>query len=421
MKLGKNMDDIQKANRCMVLQLLLGTEKISRVDLARRTGLNKATITNVIQEFEQMGIVEDIGSVEASNGRKTAGITLNLSDVVTIVIRIERNAINFAICNVHGEISNFKQIKYTNDDTIDRVLEIMKSNTRELIDCCSDKKIMGISIAILGWLFRRNNKNIAKTDGFPELGKVDIKEEMEKSFPDYEVLIDHDANMSALAEWREYTKNSNITVGSMLNIVCGIGFGGGIVINGELFRGASGVAGEIGHMGINFNSRYQPRGTSPTYRGMFEDYASPRALRESVMERLMDFPNSILNENSTLQDIYDAYEKNDELAGWAVNQMARMFAYGLTGLIFILNPDVIVLGDEVIRSDRFLNQLKQHLKEFLPEMIYEVLDLRLSNFSGGGILRGSGLAMTKHYLSTYKMIDFLRGHYPIRQKDDETV
>lgn len=421
MKLGKNMDDIQKANRCMVLQLLLGNEKISRVDLARRTGLNKATITNVIKEFEQMGLIENIGSVEASNGRKTAGITLNLSDVVTIVIRIERNAINFAICNVHGEISNFRQVNYTNDNDINQILKIMKSNIQQLIDCCDGKKIMGISIAILGWLFRRNHHSIAKTDGFPELGKLDIKEEMEKSFPYYEVLIDHDANMSALAEWSEYTKNSNITNGSMLNIVCGIGFGGGIVINGELFRGACGVAGEIGHMGINFNSRFQSRDKSSTYRGMFEDYASPRALRETVLERLIDFPNSVLKEESTLQDIYDAYEKGDELATWAVNQMARMFAYGLTGLIFILNPDVIVLGDDVLHNDCFLEELRQHLKEFLPEMIYEVLDIRLSSFSGGGILRGSGLAMTKHYLSNYKMIDFIREHYPVPKEGTESI
>ena len=407
MKLGGNSEDMRKKNRCTVLEILLRTEKISRADLVRLTGLNKATITNIINDFSGIGIIKNIGSVVASNGRRTAGISLDMHNVVTLVIRINRYEISFAFCNVHGEVTGLRKANFANDDDIDTILEILRSNTQYLLDNRKEKKVMGISMAILGWLFSYDGHMIAKTDGFPELSKVDFREEMERMFPGYEVMLDHDANLSALAEWREYTRNAGTAGGTMLSIIGGIGFGAGIIIDGRLFHGSNGVAGEVGHMGINFNAmNYSPNSYSQ-YRGTFEEYASPRALQNNILDRLMDFPGSSLNEGSTLEDIYDAYERGDELATWAMNRTARLLAYGLTGLIFILNPDVIVLGDKIIHSERFLSKLKYHLREFLPEMLFERLDLRMSGFNESGILIGASAAMTKRYLETYRIIDFI--------------
>lgn len=411
MKLGGNSDDMRMKNRCAILEILLRTEKISRVDLSRMTGLNKATITNIINDFSQIGIINNIGAVVASNGRRTAGISLDMKDVVTIVIRINLHEISFAFCNVHGEITDLRKESYSDDDNIENILKILQFNTQYLIGHSQGKKILGISVASLGWLFHYDGRLIAKVDRFPELSKVDFREEIQKMFPDYKVLLDHDANLSALTEWKEYTKDSGKTEGTMLSIIGGIGFGGGIIINGELFHGSNGVAGEVGHLGINFNAVHYSSSSNNMYRGIFEEYASPRALLDAIRDRLMDFPESSLNDSSTLEDIYRAYEQGDELAVWAMNRTSRLFAYGLTGLVFILNPGVIVLGDKIIRSERFLSKLKLYLKELLPEVLYNTLDIRQSGFNEYGILIGASIAMTKYYLRTYKMIDFIDKNY----------
>lgn len=398
-------------NRCTILEILLRTEKISRADLVRLTGLNKATITNIINDFSQIGIINNIGAVVASNGRRTAGISLDMRDTVTLVIRINRYEISFAFCNVHGEITDLRKVDYSDDDNIEHILSMLQFNTQYLLDQSQGMKILGISIAILGWLFRYDGHLIAKVDCSPELGKADFREEIQKMFPSYKVLLDHDANLSALAEWKEYTKDSGNTQGTMLSIIGGIGFGGGIIINGELFHGNNGVAGEVGHMGINFNAVHYSSISNSKYRGLFEEYASPRALLDAVSDRLIDFPESQLNDSSTLEDIYKAYEKRDKLAVWAMNRVSRLLAYGLTGLVFVLNPGVIVLGDKIIRSERFLSKLKHFMKELLPEMLYNTLEIRQSSFNEYGILIGASVAMTKHYLSTYKMIDFIDKNY----------
>jgi predicted NBD/HSP70 family sugar kinase len=406
MKVG-NAHDMRRMNRCSVIEILLRNDSISRADIVRQTGLNKATITNIINDFSHIGIVEEAGTVIASNGRRTAGIRLSMRDYVTLVIRINRYDLSFAYCNIHGEISDLMKVDITNDDDIESILDKLEKYTRRLLDNQKGRKVLGISIGILGWLFCSDGRMIAMTDAFPELSKVDFREEMQKMFPGYIVMLDHDANLSALAEWDEYIRNCDNDTGTMLSIIGGIGFGAGIIIDGKLFHGANGIAGEIGHMGINFNSvNYSPNSTS-SFRGTFEEYASPRALQGLIQDRLMDFPDSCLSEKSTLYDIYQAYENKDELAVWAVNRVARLLAYGLTGLIFILNPDVIILGDKIIRSERFLQKLRSNLKDMLPSILYERLDLRLSKFDENSVLLGASIAMTKYYLETHKIIDLL--------------
>ena len=72
MKVG-NAHDMRRMNRCSVIEILLRNDSISRADIVRQTGLNKATITNIINDFSHIGIVEEAGTVIASNGRRDSG------------------------------------------------------------------------------------------------------------------------------------------------------------------------------------------------------------------------------------------------------------------------------------------------------------------------------------------------------------
>lgn len=411
MKLGSNIIDIQKKNRCIVLQTLMEHPEISRVDLVRITELNKATITNIVREFLEIGIVKEIGQIEASNGRKVAGISLRMDDVATVILCVRKNYVATAVCDVHGHIAHYTKAVYNDDSDIQKILKQYKEETEKQLQYCEEKglKVLGISVAALGWLYRDGEHYYIKADAIQVLGEVDIKGAFMEMFPGYEIWVDHDANMSALAEWNDFGKREGRLPESLLNVICGLGFGGGIIIRGEVFSGFNGIAGEVGHMGVNCMTRRNGRGSD--FSGFWEDYASPTAIQESVWESWADYPETILPENATLEQIYSAYEEGDELAERVMVRAARHLAYGLTGLIFVLNPEVIVLGDEVIRSKKFEVQLNSYMKRFLPEMLYRTLNIKFSRFDKDGILIGAGLAMVKHYLRTYKMIDFITEMY----------
>lgn len=412
MKLGSNIIDIQKKNRSIVLQTLMEHPEISRVELARITELNKATITNIIHEFLHAGIVKEIGQIEASNGRKVAGLSLSMEGAVTVVVYIHASYMLTAVCNVHGRIENDTWISYRDDHDMEGTLRQYKEEVQKQLDYCRRKtfKVLGISVATLGWLYHEGERYYIKSgmmaDGFEML---DIKQAFSEMFPDMEVWVDHDANMSALAEWYELGREGKRMPDSLLSIVGGIGFGGGIVIRGEVFGGSRGIAGEIGHMGINCMTKRSRKNSRAG--GIWEDYASPAAIREAVWEAYQDYPDTVLQENCSLPQIYEAYDMGDELAERVINHAAKYLAYGLTSLIFILNPEVIVLGDEMIRSSKFEKRLYRYLKDFLPDELYGTLNIQFSRFGKNGILIGAGLAMVKHYLRTYKMIDFIAETY----------
>jgi len=411
MKLGSNIIDIQKKNRCIVLQKLMEHPEISRVDLVRITELNKATITNIIHEFLEMDIVKEIGQISSRSGRKVAGISLCMDDVVSVILCIRKEYVAAAVCNVHGKLENYVKVPYRDDSDIEKILKQFKGEVEKQLDYCRVKelKVLGLSVATLGWLYHEGDCYYIKADGAEVFGETDIKGALIKMFPDLEVWVDHDANMSALAEWNKLGKARERMPESLLSIVGGIGFGGGIIIRGEVLGGYNGIAGEVGHMGINCLTRQH--GNKSDFGGLWEDYASPLSIRDNVRENWMDYPDTMLEENAALEDIYLAYEAGDDLAEWALKRAARYLAYGLTGLIFILNPEVIVLGDEIIRSEKFEKQLYGYMKKFLPVELYKTLDIRFSDYDKNGILIGAGLAMVKHYLRTYEMIDFITANY----------
>lgn len=411
MKLGSNIIDVQRKNRCIVLQTLLEYEEISRVDLVRITELNKATITNIIHEFLELGIVKEIGQIESSNGRKVAGLKLCMDNAVSVILSIRKDRVGAAVCNIRGEIANYVQVFYRDDSDIHKLLKQYKEEIEKQLDYCKQKglNVLGIAAATLGWLYREEERYYIHATDAPILAEVDIKGALSEMFPGMEIWVDHDANMSALAEWHAFSRKGEKMPESLLSIVGGIGFGGGIIIRGEVYGGYNGIAGEVGHMGINCITNHG--GKHGNFGGDWETYASPMAIRNMILEHLVDYPDTIIKENAKLNEIYEAYEQGDDLAEWVINRSVRYMAYGLTSLVFILNPEVIVLGDEIIRSEKYEKQLYKYMKLYLPEILYKSLNIKFSEMGESGILIGAGLAMVKHYLRTNKMIDFIIKYY----------
>ncbi|MGB4137610.1 MAG: ROK family transcriptional regulator [Microbacterium sp.] len=389
----------QRVNPDEVLGLILARAPISRSDLARETGLSRAAVTLLVQELSALGIVEDNIPTLSSNGRRATGIRLDLGRFHMVAIRINRYELTFRIFDGSGEIIDTRDVPIDPEIRIEALLDLIGSTVRGLLAERDEEFLLGIAISTLGWLFETDDEIILHTDGFSELGKVDIRASVQAMFPGVPVLLEHDAKTSALAEYRDHMIATGRKPVCLLNVVGGIGFGGGIIIDGKIFRGSNGVAGEVGHLGINFNSSIHTRNIETTeFNGLFEDYASPRALRRHVTSRLLDFPDSSLTEASSAEDVHAAFEAGDPLATWAIERVCRLTAYGLAGLCFVLNPDVIVLGDSFPASDVILERTRAHLRDYLPAVLIDHLDLKVSQRGTSGVLYGSYLLLMHWYL-----------------------
>lgn len=166
--------------------------------------------------------------------------------------------------------------------------------------------------------------------------------------------LDNDANCAVLGEWwRGAASGSSIALG----VTLGTGIGGGIIINGRMFRGASGYAGEIGHMTIDANGRRCKCGNY----GCVEAYASGPNIALRAVEALESGSPSTLPSyvggdmrKITAQTVYQAAQAGDQLALEVVKETAHFLGAAVASLMNILNPEVVVVMGGVTQAGESL-------------------------------------------------------------------
>jgi predicted NBD/HSP70 family sugar kinase len=171
------------------------------------------------------------------------------------------------------------------------------------------------------------------------------------------ILVDNDANLGALAEhwWGLGTDIDNLAY-----IKVATGIGSGHVIDGEIYRGATGVAGEIGHLAID------PLGKPCIcgLRGCLVTLVGGRSLEERAGELIADHPGSTLaGKNFTVQDIENAALAGDALALQVIREAAEHLGTAIAGLLNLMNPALVVLGGDLARlGDLVLDPLRERAR-----------------------------------------------------------
>ena len=163
--------------------------------------------------------------------------------------------------------------------------------------------------------------------------------------------LDNDANCATIGEWWQGAARGARNV---VGLTIGTGIGGGLILEGKLYHGASDVAGEIGHTTIDSTGRRCKCGNY----GCLEAYASGPAIAERAREALESgIDDSILLklaggvlENITAQTVYDAAEKGDLVAREVVRETSRFLGTGIANLLNIFNPDVVVIAGGVTQA-----------------------------------------------------------------------
>lgn len=170
------------------------------------------------------------------------------------------------------------------------------------------------------------------------------------------VVLENDANAAA---WGERTFGAGKGKQNMLMVTVGTGVGGGIIVNGQLLRGAFGIAAEIGHL------RVLPEGDlcGCGARGCFEQYASGNALLRHAREAIAASPDLARNllsrgdgtlEGLTGRAITDAAREGDQVAVSAFNTTAQWLGAGIASLSVILDPECVVIGGGVVDAGEIL-------------------------------------------------------------------
>lgn len=211
----------------------------------------------------------------------------------------------------------------------------------------SRDQFIGLGIGSPGPLSRESGIVISAHN----LGFYDfpLRDELSKAV-NLPATLDNDARCATLGEhWRGAARG----VRNVLGMTIGTGIGGGLIFDGHLYHGASDVAGEIGHMTIDSNGRRCKCGNY----GCLEAYASGPAIAERAREALEGDEESMLPSlvggdlgKITAQIVYDASKKGDIVAREVVRDTARFLGTGISNLINIFNPDMVVIAGGVTQA-----------------------------------------------------------------------
>lgn len=391
-KYGTNNNDVLEMNRSLVVKLLKQKKICSRADLAKAAGLTQAAITKIVAALINMGIISEIGLIEAGRGRRSIGLQLNGQLYRVIGVKFSRLSFSIGVFDICGNVYGQKTIKIEMSSAPKYILDNMKQEIRNYLQ--QFEKIIAIGIAVPGPYLKHEGR-IALMTGFPGWQGVNFKEEFAKEFKTA-VFIEHDANAGALAEW--WFGDSAQEKGVLVNFLASEGVGAGIVSDGNLIIGSQGIAGEIGHISVDVNGEKCECGNY----GCLEKYCSAIALVRRAEEELPKHPDSGLNQykNITYHDVFNELEKGDYLAEELVKYAGRYIGYGVVAIINAYNPDVVILSDIMARGGEILlNTVKSVVKErVIPELSSHV-EIKLSSFSIDPILYGAAALATDHMLT----------------------
>jgi glucokinase len=253
-----------------------------------------------------------------------------------VVIGVDLGGTNLrtALVSQNGEIvDKVKEPTHASDGharVVRKLIENIKAQLNSALR--NGTKISAVGVGAPG-VIHADTGVVVKSPNFPDWNNLPLKKELEAALA-LPVSIENDANAAALGEqWRGAAQG----ITSMIFLTLGTGVGGGIVLDGRIWPGADGMAGEIGHMTIIPDGRRCGCGNT----GCLEMYASSRGIVMTYQER------SSRVKVITSEDIYQAARRGDMLAGDVMKDMGRLLGIGIANLINIFNPEMIVIGGGV--------------------------------------------------------------------------
>ena len=386
----KNLEEVHETNLSMIIKLLQKRGLCYRTELAKESGLKQSTITNIVNELISCGLVKEVGSIEGKKGRRSIGIQLCYDAFKVLGIRLTRHNFTISRFNIGGEEEKQITSEINANQEAEDTLNLISNYVNDFISESNDK-ILAIGISTPGPLFiDQNEEHIAMLSGISGWENINIRKHLSQNIT-IPIYIEHDANAGALAEW--WFGQYRMQPGVNIYVAAGQGIGAGISINGNIIHGSHGMAGEIGHMSINYAGPKCQCGN----RGCLENYCSVSALQQKIKSGIATGQKTILKSDCSMKDIRDAISKGDSFAVTAFEDTAWFLGFGLSSLINTYNPDTIVIGDELSDIGQpLLDIVTKVMKEHTLPIAFEKLSLRMTSFKQDPALVGAAaLAIEK--------------------------
>ncbi len=335
------LGSLRESNREKVVKALQTLGVASRADIARWTGLSRSTVSSIVGDLHDEGLVGDRrdGGREASgSGRPPALIALDPAAGFALGIDFGKRHLAVALADLSHEVLGEQRVEMTDDyEAGEGMLRAADLVDRLLDDLDADRgRVIGVGMGIPGPVHRTGP--VGSSAILPGWSGTSPAERM-ADLLELPVRVGNDANLGALAE---STWGAGRGSASVVYLKLATGIGAGIVIAGRLFEGAGGTAGEIGHTTINETGDICRCGN----RGCLETYAGAAAIA-SLLSRSF-------GEQLDPEDVLSRAAEGDPGCRRALADAGRHIGVAVANLCNLVNPERIVVGGSMGRAGALL-------------------------------------------------------------------
>jgi predicted NBD/HSP70 family sugar kinase len=343
-------------NRQIVLNYVRDRGPISRADIARRTSLQRSTISEIVDTLLEEGLIEEIGAGRSTGGRCPTMLALRADGAAAIGIDIAPTRTTVATCNLAGRVLGREE--FETDHDFEKTVARAIAAARRLNESAG-ARIEGVGVSLPGLVDPSTGKLLYVP--YFKWRDLDVGPRIAAA-TGLEVKIDNDANAAALAElW--FGKSEVSEARDFIMVFIAEGVGTGIIFDRQVYRGDCGAAGEFGHMIIG------ERAPVPCSCGSWECWEAFASGRAAVARyaRLKGGDAQQLD----FARLIDRALEGEEAARAALRETARYLGIGISNLIIGFSPQIVVVGGAITRawdlvSDLFGETVKRSIRRDLP-------------------------------------------------------
>ncbi|WP_298825929.1 ROK family transcriptional regulator [uncultured Planococcus sp.] len=334
---------VKEGNKSLVLKKIINHSPISRAAVAQEVGLNKGTVSSLVNDLLDDQLIYESGPGKSSGGRRPVMLLFNEKAGYSIGIDIGVNYLLGVLTDLNGNICIEKEVTFKNLS-----YEEIEKQLFNTIDSLTDSAppsphgIIGIGMGVPGIV--DNNGEILLAPNL-KWKNLNLKLVLENRYQ-LPIIIENEANAGAYGEKRFGAGKDSEHI---IYVSAGIGIGVGLILNGALYKGSNGFSGELGHMTIQVNG--------PTCRcgnkGCWELFASEQALLTAAEKMKIVSPSG---KEMELSDLMALAEQGDPKVIALFEQAGDYLGVGINNIINSFNPQQVIIGNRMASSSKWLTK-----------------------------------------------------------------
>ena len=348
---------VRAQNQRLLLNMVWTERTISRAEIARVTGLSRSTVSDIVNDLLDTGLVSFRGAGDSQGGRRPIMVGFDDDALALVGVDVGASHVGVATTNLRGKVHRWVERPHPVRDDPEGTLRLIEELVLAVLaeDATPLSRVLGIGVGVASPVDPAAPRDLSPIV-LPRWKGYDLPAHLERVFG-RPVLIENDANLGALAEhWWGAGRDGR----DLAYIKVATGIGSGHIVRGQIYRGARGVAGEIGHIAIDPNGPPCVCGLD----GCLSTLVGSEVLVTQARQQLAAGRSSAMDaDHLSIDALVTSALQGDGVAREVIERAGRNLGTATASLINLLNPATVVFGGSLTRAgDVLLGPLRETLR-----------------------------------------------------------